>query len=286
MDPLKKCFKQQRQLFIAPKSHVRCIICRVLDLANKGVANLSACALIVMDEADKLLSPEFQPLIEQIIKFLPLERQILLFSATFPITGVCIAHSSTVPIGPADAHEMTTHTASCSEGFPRPFLESSVRNQSDGTVNVEGCLAILCLRRGATEDPLSQHFVHQGILVSLGCQLRVHDFPLLLHFFFHSCKSINQSSSAILSTAWSYWPRRSLSWDTHASTSTPKCFSLTVIVFSTTSATVHAETWSVQVCNRHPNDSSGIYRACRILGAVHPLHFVQTCSPEVSISKL
>jgi len=59
---------------------------RVLDLANKGVANLSACALIVMDEADKLLSPEFQPLIEQIIKFLPLERQILLFSATFPIT--------------------------------------------------------------------------------------------------------------------------------------------------------------------------------------------------------
>lgn len=59
---------------------------RVLDLANKGVANLSSCGLIVMDEADKLLSPEFQPLIEQIIKFLPLERQILLFSATFPIT--------------------------------------------------------------------------------------------------------------------------------------------------------------------------------------------------------
>lgn len=59
---------------------------RVLDLANKGVANLSACSLVVMDEADKLLSPEFQPLIEQIIKFLPRERQILLFSATFPIT--------------------------------------------------------------------------------------------------------------------------------------------------------------------------------------------------------
>lgn len=59
---------------------------RVLDLANKGVADLSHCGLIVMDEADKLLSPEFQPLIEQIINFLPAERQILLFSATFPIT--------------------------------------------------------------------------------------------------------------------------------------------------------------------------------------------------------
>jgi ATP-dependent RNA helicase DDX6/DHH1 len=41
-----------------------------------------------MDEADKLLSPEFQPLIEQVINFLPRERQILMFSATFPITGV------------------------------------------------------------------------------------------------------------------------------------------------------------------------------------------------------
>lgn len=59
---------------------------RVLDLANKGVVDLKSCNLIVMDEADKLLSPEFQPLIEQIISFLPEKRQFLLFSATFPIT--------------------------------------------------------------------------------------------------------------------------------------------------------------------------------------------------------
>ena len=37
-------------------------------------------------QADKLLSPEFQPLIEKVIDFLPKERQILLFSATFPVT--------------------------------------------------------------------------------------------------------------------------------------------------------------------------------------------------------
>lgn len=59
---------------------------RILDLANKGVANLANCGLFVMDEADKLLSPEFQPLIEQVINFLPRERQMLMFSATFPIT--------------------------------------------------------------------------------------------------------------------------------------------------------------------------------------------------------
>jgi len=59
---------------------------RVLDLSNKGVADLSKCQTLILDEADKLLSPEFQPLVEQIISFLPKERQILLFSATFPVT--------------------------------------------------------------------------------------------------------------------------------------------------------------------------------------------------------
>jgi len=59
---------------------------RVLDLANKSVADLSKCQMLVMDEADKLLSPEFQPLVESICNFLPQERQILLFSATFPVT--------------------------------------------------------------------------------------------------------------------------------------------------------------------------------------------------------
>lgn len=59
---------------------------RVLDLANKGVADITKCQTIILDEADKLLSPEFQPLVEQIITFLPKERQILLFSATFPVT--------------------------------------------------------------------------------------------------------------------------------------------------------------------------------------------------------
>ena len=39
-----------------------------------------------MDEADKLLSPEFQPVIEQLLGFLAPQRQICLYSATFPVT--------------------------------------------------------------------------------------------------------------------------------------------------------------------------------------------------------
>ncbi|XP_044503522.1 DEAD-box ATP-dependent RNA helicase 8-like [Mangifera indica] len=59
---------------------------RIIDLAKKGVCILKDCSMLVMDEADKLLSPEFQPSVEQLIRFLPAKRQILMFSATFPVT--------------------------------------------------------------------------------------------------------------------------------------------------------------------------------------------------------
>ncbi|XP_047954454.1 DEAD-box ATP-dependent RNA helicase 8-like [Salvia hispanica] len=59
---------------------------RILDLANKNVCVLNECSMLIMDEADKLLSPEFQPSIEQLIRFMPVNRQILMFSATFPVT--------------------------------------------------------------------------------------------------------------------------------------------------------------------------------------------------------
>ncbi|KAL9065439.1 MAG: hypothetical protein Q9157_007475 [Trypethelium eluteriae] len=58
---------------------------RILDLASKQVADLSACQTFVMDEADKLLSPEFTPVIEQLLGFHPKDRQVMLFSATFPL---------------------------------------------------------------------------------------------------------------------------------------------------------------------------------------------------------
>ena len=58
---------------------------RILDLARQKVADLSECLSFVMDEADKLLSPEFTPVIEELLSFHPKDRQVMLFSATFPI---------------------------------------------------------------------------------------------------------------------------------------------------------------------------------------------------------
>lgn len=58
---------------------------RILDLAGKGVADFSECSTFVMDEADKLLSPEFSPIVEQLLTYFPKDRQIMLYSATFPL---------------------------------------------------------------------------------------------------------------------------------------------------------------------------------------------------------
>lgn len=59
---------------------------RILDLAGKNVADLSECPMFIMDEADKLLSVEFTPTIEQLLQYHPKDRQVMLFSATFPLS--------------------------------------------------------------------------------------------------------------------------------------------------------------------------------------------------------
>lgn len=59
---------------------------RILDLMNKEIAKMNRCATLVMDEADKLLSIDFKKVLDHLIELLPSDRQILLFSATFPLS--------------------------------------------------------------------------------------------------------------------------------------------------------------------------------------------------------
>jgi len=58
---------------------------RMLDFMEKGNLNFESCKIICLDEADKLLSTDFQGIVEKVISYLPKKRQILLFSATFPL---------------------------------------------------------------------------------------------------------------------------------------------------------------------------------------------------------
>jgi len=59
---------------------------RILDLLSKEIIRLDKCSVLIMDEADKLLSQDFNSMLDDIIVNLPRDRQILLYSATFPLT--------------------------------------------------------------------------------------------------------------------------------------------------------------------------------------------------------
>jgi ATP-dependent RNA helicase DeaD len=55
---------------------------RVLDLARRGILDLSKISFLVLDEADRMLDMGFLPDVERIIRATPRGRQTALFSAT------------------------------------------------------------------------------------------------------------------------------------------------------------------------------------------------------------
>ncbi len=57
---------------------------RLLDLIDHNALSISALTTLVLDEADRLLDLGFGDELRRILKLLPLSRQTLFFSATFP----------------------------------------------------------------------------------------------------------------------------------------------------------------------------------------------------------
>lgn len=57
---------------------------RLLDLHNQRAARLNAIEILVLDEADRMFDMGFLPDVRRILSLLPVQRQNMLFSATFP----------------------------------------------------------------------------------------------------------------------------------------------------------------------------------------------------------
>ena len=57
---------------------------RMRSLIRYNNVKVDKLAIVALDEADKLLSVDFRPVIEEIINATPASRQMLLFSATYP----------------------------------------------------------------------------------------------------------------------------------------------------------------------------------------------------------
>jgi ATP-dependent RNA helicase DeaD len=77
---------------------------RLMDLMNRGVADLSGIKNVILDEADEMLSMGFAENIEEILSEVPTKRNMLLFSATMPkeiakITGKYMHSPREIVIG-------------------------------------------------------------------------------------------------------------------------------------------------------------------------------------------
>jgi ATP-dependent RNA helicase DeaD len=57
---------------------------RLIDLVNRGAADLSTVTTLILDEADEMLNMGFLDSIQEILEELPEKRRTLLFSATMP----------------------------------------------------------------------------------------------------------------------------------------------------------------------------------------------------------
>jgi ATP-dependent RNA helicase RhlE len=55
---------------------------RLFDLIERGMVNLGAVRVLVLDEADRMLDMGFRPQVDRILKGVPENRQTMLFSAT------------------------------------------------------------------------------------------------------------------------------------------------------------------------------------------------------------
>ncbi len=64
---------------------------RLLDHLQRGTARLGLIETLVLDEADRMLDMGFLPDIRRILKYVPIARQTLMFSATMPPAIVALA---------------------------------------------------------------------------------------------------------------------------------------------------------------------------------------------------
>jgi ATP-dependent RNA helicase RhlE len=67
---------------------------RLLDLVNQGHAKLAHIEFLVLDEADRMFDMGFLPDVRRIVKAVPVQRQTMMFSATFPSEVELLAASA------------------------------------------------------------------------------------------------------------------------------------------------------------------------------------------------
>ncbi len=87
---------------------------RLLDLMSQNHARLDRIEILVLDEGDRMFDMGFLPDVKRIIKAVPVQRQTMLFSATFPaeieqLASQSLKHPKRIAIGISRPAHTVTH---------------------------------------------------------------------------------------------------------------------------------------------------------------------------------
>lgn len=115
---------------------------RLIDHLNQGTVRLDTVAVLVLDEADRMLDMGFEPQIRRILKNVPQERQTMLFSATMPgkisqLANTYMKKPLRVEVAPAGtAAELVEHEVFIVPKEQKTSLLGKLLGEYQGTVLV------------------------------------------------------------------------------------------------------------------------------------------------------
>jgi len=115
---------------------------RIIDHLEQKTVSLKSVAVLVLDEADRMLDMGFAPQLKRILAVIPRERQTMLFSATMPQDIVSIAQSHMkLPVRieiapPGTTAENVTHELFFVQKSDKPRLLEKILGEYRGSVLV------------------------------------------------------------------------------------------------------------------------------------------------------
>jgi len=115
---------------------------RLEDLLGRGVIDLNAVEVLVLDEADRMLDMGFKPAVDRIVAQTPSDRQTLFFSATL--------EGATGKLAAAYTHQARRHTHEPAQQRERDIAHSFVHVESQSAKFDHLALQLRDVERGRT----------------------------------------------------------------------------------------------------------------------------------------
>lgn len=144
---------------------------RLLDFLESDVINLRRCTYLVLDEADRMLDMGFEPQIRQVVPQIRPDRQVLMWSATWPIEIQRLAKEFLkdyvqINVGSLELsanHNIQQIVQVCSEEEkPKKLLKFLEENVNDKNAKI-----LVFVETKLRADQLSQLLYKKGFQVSV-----------------------------------------------------------------------------------------------------------------------